>query len=132
MQARRQKLGQQNPVALARAAAEYQHHLEQKIRSLQLQPRSSEEASNEQRVEAARRLATLRNLRGNDELSRVLDDLPDIINLGNHVAREGTSLAEKSTAQRTSEDTSEDINQNDGKGHSNGVSKGANRYLRLN
>lgn len=80
---------------------------------------------------AARRLAELRKLTGNDFISRALHDLPDAINAGNLAHRQGYNLEEVGNAEKSDNHSDRAQNAEGQKIASKGVSKGANRFLRL-
>lgn len=88
--------------------------------------------TNEERVAAPRRLAELRNLSGNDFISRALHDPPDAINAGNLAHRQGYNLEDVRNAEGNDNNTNDTQDGDGQKSASKGVSKGANRFLRLN
>lgn len=91
MQASREMQAKQNPEAHARALAQFQQQRHPQLNH-----------SNQERLDAARRLAALRNLTGNDDLSRALHDLPDAINLGNRAHYQGRNFLANTSDEKAS------------------------------
>ncbi|KAK5943189.1 hypothetical protein PMZ80_004195 [Knufia obscura] len=115
--ASRRVQAEQDPEAHASALADFQRSQ---------QPRVG--LSREQRLDAARRLSSLRNLTGNDDLSRALHDLPDAVHIGNQVHQAEHSLLRVENS-KDAKSKKAGAGQQSG---TKGVSHGANHFLRLN
>lgn len=123
MQASREMQAEQNPEAHAHGLAQF----------LQQEQHPQLRHSNQERVEAARRLAALRSLTGNDELSRALHDLPDAIDLGNRAHQQGLNFPVDISDGKASSRNAADVKSEKGlMAGSKGLSLSVNRFLRLN